>query len=413
MKKFSIIVVAVVLFAFGGCAGGTGNPSDSIWELPGEEAAQSSSQEEFPSSQGEPALEEAESSEEPEEPEASAPEVEPDPPAAVTMVALEIESAGGVTGRREYVKPGQLEGFLAFAPRPQDTIPVGEDPAGGKNVVMKVYRGNLAEKYWFAPHRVLDDGGQWYAIANGVFDLMCAMTQGYEPGALSSREEAVLFRGEAVTALYSLDGANYSYHNIDSTADAALIAAGLEDLDPADYTKGSWGFLVVTDSGRYDYFLEGDVGGLRQHVDAYNQDYNRHAQWLCFLAAENIQSIRFQGALGPGMSLRHTDVLTNVSVETADPDSIGTIVRVLKKMIVAPKPEVSSGQIHPNLPMDVYQMQIVSKTGVSYQIFGASSGISIYADDLDRTVGYGTTETEIRALRELMSLLPEAKLDRR
>ena len=216
----------------------------------------------------------------------------------------------------------------------------------------------------------------------------------------------VYYRGELVTALYSLDGENRSYQFVSNPNTIAEIIPLLEKETPETGGKaGFLGFLVFTNKGKYSYTISEGSDELLQYAKECNKTYShaRHAQWLCYMSPENIESFSFQGLDQSGEY--------SVYLKTKDPESLKKIASFLKNLTVEPNPGTHPGQTNPSAVTGSYLITMYFKTGTFYTMTGFDNGLAIYADDLDYSIAYKAVEQQIPTLRDFVALMPDARLE--
>lgn len=337
---------------------------------------------------------------------------------AITKVSVTIETAQGIAGRQEYTNPQQVKQLQGFIPGSDKLIPVEKRQplAGGVGVVMECTSGDKIQQWVFtsgyAKHLKQDGSTDWYYTPKETWDLLLRMTD-WNPDRLV--DTPVYYRGELVTALYSFDGANRSYQYIQNPDKIAEIVPLLEKFTAETTGKaGALGFLLFTDKGKYAYSITEKSTELGQIATDCNEIYSflRHAQWLCYMSAENIETIEFSGLGGSGYSLKDypQQETFSIGVNTTSKDTIQKITSFLKNIKVEPNARVNEGLDNPVTVMGLIDMRIHFKTGTTYTIFGYLDEFSISTDDLNQSINYKTSEQQIQALRDFMALLPEATL---
>jgi hypothetical protein len=234
---------------------------------------------------------------------------------------------------------------------------------------------------------------------------------------------AVLFNGEQVVEIYSLDYANRRYHKVIDAEKQKIIAAKLEGHTPppVENQEGQVGFLIFTDKSKYPFYIDEDPkdgSAIDKEIATLSRDCNALycgvAQWLAYMSTSNIQRITFSGIGGYGFSLKEysSKEQYQIDVDTADLKEISAVSAYLKGIEVSKKTHINDGPPNPKMVGSHYSMSIFFSTGVRYDIDGYESGISVYSSDLNQTIFYDCTEKQIKGLRDLMMGLDSAKIQK-
>lgn len=232
-------------------------------------------------------------------------------------------------------------------------------------------------------------------------------------------EPQYLYRGEAVTELYSLDYEKRTYQRVTEDADITAALDALEDYIPEKVSPKSReqqrGFLIFTDKGKYPVYLP-DEGKKEQTRElyalsgAYNGKYPRHIQWLVYMSTENIESVTFGGFGGKGYTHEDYRETYSIDAQITNPESIEKISRFLKEMVVTPESDVSYERSNPGTPAGVFDLRIDFKNGIHYYCSGPF--FSIYSSDMPEQITYREDDKleQTTSLRDLMMELPQSRL---
>jgi hypothetical protein len=339
-----------------------------------------------------------------------------------------------------YTNPNQIRMLLSFIPPENERVAI-TSPAptlGGNPGILSFVRNGIKEEWIFyrdsckrtAPNAMVS----WCKSSREVWDLLLRHG-GKDLTELMFLSNPLNYKGERVTALYSLDGKNCSYHPVSNFEKYIPL---LEKVSPDTGRKAAeLGYLMVTEKGKYTWSFSDEGVPTASELSANGPDKrlewikarkatsdlptlavinnslsDRHAQWLVYMGEDNIESISFGGAGGNGYSNGYhpSEVGLDIDVDTKNRESIHKIVSFLKSMEVPANARVLDGPSNPVTVYGAYQMGIEFKTGVTYFILGYGKGMSIHTSDLDKTVWYDVSESQTNALRDMMALLPEATL---
>ena len=233
----------------------------------------------------------------------------------------------------------------------------------------------------------------------------------------------VLFRGETVKKLYSLDYANRSYHPYTDLKDTQPLLSSLEQIDTNQSVENSdkVGFLVFTDQSKYAFYLDAAAEiapekSLVQEALENNKATEGIAQWLAYMSTSNITKVYFDGSWGPEYSLKawpKTDHLWySINVEATDIETIQTVSDFLKSMKVEEASDIYVFSGTPNPANNLFSLSLTFSIGVSYAIFGDTTGkmncFTIYSSDMEETITYKCTENTMKALLDCMADLKTA-----
>ena len=366
---------------------------------------------------------------------------------AVSSVTVSLGARyGNVEYSQVYTAPNQINMLLACIPPESSRLPKGyvAPPSEGLAVDLKFTRNGVRERWSFYENRCerSDNTGAeiWLASSHETWELLLQLS-GLDPiGRAFATPEPLYYKGERVTALYSLEGRYCSYQPI-SVPNIQKLLPLLEKQPPNTSTgkaAPSLGFLLFTEKDKYTWSYSYDnVYGVRPLGEdgtaqraawvkavkdttalnmlsaLYNEaPWGRKAQWLAYMSEEKIESISFSGLGGSGYSNSyHPEARKfSVGVNTQDRESIHKIASFLKTMEVFPAPKVHAGPDNPLTVTGLIDMRIKFNTGTTYTIFGYDESISIHTSDLDGTVIYDVSKRQMDALRDFMALLPEASL---
>lgn len=182
-----------------------------------------------------------------------------------------------------------------------------------------------------------------------------------------------------VQSIYALDKDAYIMAKVeDGCANSKTIWEGLENRTPSGGEPSGYGYLIFTDEGKeYVYLEDTDEVALNKACQAALINSPLHPSWLIHMTPERMVSADIMG----------TGTIT-------DRDKLSALAEFLKEEVtVEPQTSITSGPVNPDMPAGVFVFTITFDSGVKYKVIGydefnGAGSFSIYASDLDRTVGY-------------------------
>lgn len=237
------------------------------------------------------------------------------------------------------------------------------------------------------------------------------------------KHEKVLFQDESVVEMYSLEYANRLYHPIEDWDGVAKLVPALEGLSPDQPVSkaDAVGFLVVTDRGKYAYYLDPDTQeeaekDLVKASQNYNQASPGVAQWLAYMSLSNLTHVYYSGSCGRGLDLKQwpDDREYGVLVDTDDPETLRAVGAFLKT-IPAQSGTVYPDRGAPNLQtnyMGTIQMKLSFSTGEENSYFFICAGegsFSVRCKAMGEEIAYKCSPASMDALRDFMSDLKMAQ----
>ena len=168
----------------------------------------------------------------------------------------------------------------------------------------------------------------------------------------------------------------------------------LEKLaDSATQKTAQYAIVVETNDGKEYIYLE-DETLIAQCKDVIeNSPTNLH--WFTHMTTNKIKEITYRG---------HNRAFNqSIELTLTEAEAISNVSYFLKNKIYATSSaEISEYQSNPNATADGFFLNIVFHTGVTYRCLGNMNGISIYSNDLEKSMSYSITEESILALRDHM-----------
>ncbi len=361
----------------------------------------------------------------------------------VTSVTVSSGLYGGKDNSLVYTDPRQIALLLSFLPtggKPAAVSPT-EAPGGGVAAIVSFTRNGKGEEWVFYSDRYRRTAPtimqNWNASTEAVYDTLLQLSGLDAETRIFTRSTQVYYKGEKVTALYSLDGKDYSYQPV---TDLARIVPMLEKRPPDNSRNAAeLGFLLFTEKGKYTWSLSDDsvyavlplgepaspqrtawTGAVNSATDLatlsalYNDGlYGRRAQWLTYMSEEKIEAIYFS-AWG-GRNYTNSGSLGNfgIGVNTSDKESIRRIAAFLKGLDVPENPRVTNLNgidYGMSTVAGLYDLRIKFNTGAIYHIFGYDSGMSIVSSELNKMMHYEVSQRQINALRDFLAMLPDTQL---
>lgn len=183
-----------------------------------------------------------------------------------------------------------------------------------------------------------------------------------------------------VRAIYALDRDAYTMAEVkDGYVNSKTIWEGLENRTPSGGEPSGYGYLIFTGEGKEYVYMEDTDGevALNKACQAALIGGPLHPSWLIHMTPERMVSADIMG----------TGTIT-------DRDKLLALAEFLKEEVtVGPQTSITSGPVNPDMPAGVFVFTITFDSGVKYKVIGydelnGAGSFSIYASDLDKTVGY-------------------------
>lgn len=222
------------------------------------------------------------------------------------------------------------------------------------------------------------------------------------------------YKNEKVLELHSLNGDSNTYQNITGKFDFSNIIDKLDGYDAKNNSTGNYGFLVITEKGKYDIRLN-DVKNASKSTKQLitlckeaNKKYTSHAQWLSFMSTSNITGITYRGQTGIA-AIKNNKTYT-VSLESTNSATLKKVSNALKNLPISSFSKSLDTSVNPSLTPDGGWMEITFKGDIKYLIAFSGKSIFVYTSDLDYTLIYNCTEDNMMSFYDFMLILDESKL---
>lgn len=221
----------------------------------------------------------------------------------------------------------------------------------------------------------------------------------------------ILFRGNTITQMYSMDGDGYRYHPVVWEAAVKEAAQLLENYEP-EYipSQNMVGFLIFTDQEKYACYLDAEwmeMDAVYSQLVEISEGCNANAagavKWLVYMTPSNLSKVSFYGLCGNGYSVSKQPYLYEASATLTEREELEALSSLLKKMSVRPADQVyAKGTVSPENKSSLWTMTMEFSTGVTYTLFGYNTELYISSSDMQEQIHYTCNDLEISQLRDFM-----------